>query len=60
MLSVFEFVLYELQPLNAFDPIEVTELGIVIDVNELQPSNAPFPIEVTELGIVIDVNEIQS
>ena len=42
-----------LQPVNALEPIEVTELGMVIDVKPLQPSNALEPIEVTELGITV-------
>ena len=33
--------------LNAEEPIEVTELGIVIDVKLLQPWNAFDPIELT-------------
>ena len=33
-------------PLNAFDPIDVTEDGIVIDVRLLQPEKASFPIDV--------------
>ena len=42
-----------LQPENAYDPIEVTELGIVsVPVRLLQPENAVDPIDVTELGIV--------
>ena len=35
-------------------PIEVTELGIVIEVN-LLIANAPLPIVVTEFGITIEV-----
>ena len=43
------------QPLKAYLPILVTELGIVIDVMPEQPEKAELPILVTELGIVIDV-----
>ena len=35
------------QPLNAYQPIEETELGIVALVSSVQPRNAPQPIEVT-------------
>ena len=40
------------QPLNALSPIEITELGIVMEVNPLQSLKAELSIEVTELGIV--------
>ena len=46
-------VVKPLQELNAQSPIEVTELGMVIDVKPLQPANAQLPIEVTELGITV-------
>ena len=46
-------------PLNAPDVIEVTELGIVIDVREEQLLNAHSPIEVTLSGILIEVRELQ-
>ena len=36
--------------------MEVTDSGIVIDVNPLHPVNALSPMEITEFGIVIDVN----
>jgi len=39
--------------------MEVTELGMVIDVSPLQPENALDPMEVTELPMVIDVNPLQ-
>ena len=42
---------------KALSPIEVTELGIVIDVNWFDPK--PLS-EVTELGIVTDVNWLSS
>ena len=38
--------------------MEVTESGIVIDVNLPHESNALFPMEVTDSGIVIDVNPV--
>ena len=37
---------------NAEESIEVTLLGIVIEVNPLQPENVHEPIEVTLLGMV--------
>ena len=40
-------------------PIEVTELGIVIEVRLLQYSKALSPIEVTELGMATDVKALQ-
>ena len=40
--------------------MEVTELGISIEVKPLQPENASRPISVTELGIVKDVKPLQS
>ena len=40
-------------------PIEVTEFGIVTEVNPLQSSKALMPIEVTEFGIVTEVNPKQ-
>ena len=52
-------VVKPLQEINAQLPIEVTELGMVIDVKPSQPSNAPLPIEVTELPIVTDVKPLQ-
>ena len=36
---------------NAKSPIEVTELGISIELRLLHPSNAPPPIEVTLFGM---------
>jgi hypothetical protein len=44
-----------LQPENAELPIEVTLLGMVMDVSPLQYQNACAPIEVTLLGMVMDV-----
>ena len=52
-------VVMPLQPENALFPIEVTELGMVIDVKPSQAWNARSPIEVTELGMVIDVKPSQ-
>lgn len=43
----------ELQPPNAFGPIELTDSGIVNDVRDLQRLNADSLIVVTELGIII-------
>ncbi len=40
--------------------MEVTEEGIVTEVNPLQPRKDRFPMEVTEEGIVIDVKPMQS
>ena len=40
-------------------PIEVTLLGIVIEVKE-QPQKASSPIEITLLGIVTDVKVLQN
>lgn len=37
-----------------FSPIEVTELGMTIEVNLLQPKNACFPMKVIESGILTD------
>lgn len=49
----------EVQPLNAFAPIDVTPLGIVIEVSEPQPLNAFEPIDVTLLGILIELIKLQ-
>ena len=48
------------QSSNALSPIEVTELGMVTEVNPVQPSNAEYPIEVTELGMLTEVKPEQS
>lgn len=48
-----------MHPQNASSPIEVTEFGIVIEVNPVQNLNAQSSIEVTELGMVIEVNSVQ-
>ena len=39
-------------PVNACEPMEVTELGMVRLVNPKQYSNAHWPMVVTELGMV--------
>jgi hypothetical protein len=39
--------------------MEVTEYGIIIDVNTLHPLKEQSPMEVTDSGIVIDVNPLQ-
>ena len=36
--------------------MEVTEAGIVTDVNSQHPEKAPNPMKVIESGIVTDVN----
>jgi hypothetical protein len=48
-----------LHPKNASSPMEVTEMGRVIEV-KLQCLKAPSPIEVTELGMVMEVKLSQS
>ena len=45
----------------ASDPIEVTELEMIIEVKPLQPKKASYPILVTLLGMVMgDVSPLQS
>ncbi len=44
---------------NASPPMDVTKLGIVIEVNNVQPLKTQTPILVTVLGIVIDDNDEQ-
>ncbi len=39
--------------------MDLTLLGIVMDVRPVQPKNALFPIEVTLLGMVTDVKAVQ-
>ena len=39
--------------------MEVTELGMVIEVRPLQYQNAWYPMEVTELGMVTNVKPLQ-
>ena len=40
--------------------MEITELGMIIDINELQQENARLQIEVMEFDIEIDSNDLQS
>ena len=47
------------QSLNAPTPTDITEAGMVTDVNLVQAKNANCPIVVTEDGIVIDVKPVQ-
>ena len=49
----------ESQPPNAATPIEVTLLGISIEVSELQFANAHLPIELTLSPITTEVSELQ-
>jgi hypothetical protein len=44
-----------LQYENALLPIEVTEVGIIIEYKLLQPKNADSPIDVTDDGNVTEV-----
>lgn len=46
--------------MKASSPIDVTLLGIVIDVNPEQLEKAEYPIDVTLFGISIDVKPEQS
>ena len=48
-----------LQYENASFPIEITDLGMLIDVNLLQLENEDFPIEITESGMIIVSKELQ-
>ena len=52
-------VVSPLQSENAYAPIEVTLLGIVILVSPLQQLNAESPIDVTLSGMVILVSPLQ-
>ena len=45
--------------INAELPMEVTLLGIVIDVKDQQPAKASSPMDVMLFGIVIDVKDQQ-
>ena len=47
----------EEHPQNVAPPIEVTLLGIDIDVNDKQLKNAKEPIEIIPSGIIIDLSE---
>lgn len=44
-------------PLNAFDPIIVTDDGIETLLSKEHPSNALHSISVTDVGIVIGVSK---
>ena len=44
--------------LNTSAPIDVTKLGMVIEVNAVYP-NALSPIDVTVSGMVTEVNAVQ-
>ena len=48
----------DVQPKNAWTPIVVTKLGMVIEVNAVYP-NALSPIDVTVSGMVTEVNAVQ-
>ena len=48
-----------LQPEKAYEPIFLTELGIVIDFKQLQQKKALSSIFVTESGIVMLVSPVQ-
>ena len=52
-------VLIEVQPLNAYDPIDVIPPHDEIDSNFVQPSNEFEPIDVNVSGNEIVVNEVQ-
>ena len=47
------------QKKNGFSPMEVTELGIVIEVRAPQLRKASVPIEITEFGISIEDRLLQ-
>ncbi len=49
-----------MQSSKAYFPMEVTELGIVTEVNEAQPLKTSYLMKVTELGIATDAKEVQS
>ena len=44
---------------KALSPINVTLLGIVIDVKDEQSQKAPSPIEVTPFGMIMDSKDEQ-
>lgn len=47
------------QLLNAPMPIDVTELGMIIEDRSEQPSKAHLPIDVIEFGMTIEANPVQ-
>lgn len=49
----------DLQPKNAYSPIEVKLSGNVSEVSEEQPENALPPIEIKPSGNVNEVKELQ-
>ena len=42
-----------------YEPIDVTESGIVMEIKPVQPSKQYEPIDVTELGIMMEVKNSQ-
>ena len=44
---------------KGYSPIDVTDVGIDIEVKDVHPSNAPSPIFVTEFGIDTEVKDVQ-
>ena len=56
-LSASQYILSNVQPLNASRPIEVTLLGITMLVSDVQPLNALLPIEVTLSGILMELRD---
>ena len=58
-LSASQYILSNVQPLNASRPIEVTLLGITMLVSDVHLLNAHHPIEVTLSGIVTFVSDVQ-
>ena len=55
MVSLLIEILLGEHPSKAFACIDVTELGIIIEVKPVQFLKAVLPIDVTELGMLIDV-----
>ena len=55
MFTVFKLV----HPKNVLSLIEVTDGGIVMDVNDSHPLNPLDPIDFTEEGMIIDVRFLQ-
>ena len=59
VVGLIWYYFIEVQPLNAYPPILVTQSGIIILVKEVQLINALLSILVTLLGILILVKELQ-
>ena len=62
MLVVWQFLIITFsigQPLNAINPMVVTELGIATDVIPLQPSKVLLPMVITVFGMVILFRPLQ-